>query len=112
MDLSEAQKEARKLQAFIDSKREANFPYPSMIRCLKAQEELGEVADVLIRHYFGTRKGKVGKEKAKEMIGEEIADVLFLLFEIANNFEVDLNVELKKKLKKSQKRWKKVKKLK
>ena len=63
-------------------------------------EEVGELARVIARKY-GDQSFKPGE---KENLGEEMADVLWVLICIANQTGVDLTEELKKSIEKKTKR--------
>ena len=58
-------------------------------------EEVGELARVMSRIY-GEQSFK---ENEKSNIGEELADILFVLLCIANQTNTDLNLEFQKKIK-------------
>ena len=59
-------------------------------------EEVGELARVMARKY-GDQSFKAGE---KDNMGEEMADVLWVLLCLANQTGVDLTEELKKSIKK------------
>ena len=63
-------------------------------------EEVGELARVIARKY-GDQSFKPGE---KENLGEEMADVLWVLICLANQTGVDLAEELKKSIEKKTKR--------
>jgi NTP pyrophosphatase (non-canonical NTP hydrolase) len=63
-------------------------------------EEVGELARVIARKY-GDQSFKAGE---KENLGEEMADVLWVLICLANQTGVDLTEELKKSIEKKTKR--------
>ena len=63
-------------------------------------EEVGELARVMARKY-GDQSFKEGK---KDNLGEEMADVLWVLLCLANQTGVDLTEELKKSIEKKTKR--------
>ena len=63
-------------------------------------EEVGELARIMARKY-GDQSFKDGEE---ENLGEEMADVLWVLICIANQTGVDLTSELKKSIEKKTKR--------
>ena len=63
-------------------------------------EEVGELARVMARKY-GDQSFKEGE---KENLGEEMADVLWVLICLANQTGVDLTEELKKSIDKKTKR--------
>ena len=58
-------------------------------------EEVGELAKVMSRIY-GEQSFK---ENDKNNIGEELADILFVVLCIANQTNTDLNLEFQKKMK-------------
>ena len=58
-------------------------------------EEVGELAGVMSRIY-GEQSFK---ENDKNNIGEELADILFVVLCIANQTNTDLNLEFQKKMK-------------
>lgn len=58
-------------------------------------EEVGELARVISRIY-GEQSFK---ENEKNNIGEELADILFVVLCIANQTKTDLNLEFQKKMK-------------
>ena len=63
-------------------------------------EEVGELSRVMARKY-GDQSFKAGE---KENLGEEMADVLWVLICLANQTGVDLTEELKKSIEKKTKR--------
>ena len=63
-------------------------------------EEVGELARVMARKY-GDQSFKAGE---KENLGEEMADVLWVLICLANQTGVDLTEELQKSMEKKTKR--------
>lgn len=63
-------------------------------------EEVGELARVIARKY-GDQSFKAGE---KENLGEEMADVLWVLICLANQTGIDLTEELKKSIEKKTKR--------
>lgn len=63
-------------------------------------EEVGELARVIARKY-GDQSFKAGEE---DNLGEEIADVLWVLLCLANQTNIDLTEELKKSIEKKTKR--------
>ncbi len=63
-------------------------------------EEVGELARVMARKY-GDQSFKAGE---KDNIGEEMADVLWVLLCLANQTGVDLTEELRKSIEKKTKR--------
>ena len=63
-------------------------------------EEVGELARVMARKYGD----QIFKEGEKENLGEEMADVLWVLLCLANQTGVDLTEELKKSIEKKTQR--------
>ncbi|MBE6260487.1 MAG: pyrophosphatase [Prevotella sp.] len=70
-------------------------------------EEVGELARVIARRY-GDQSWKTsdprGTDNGKAALGEEMADVLWVLLCLANQTGVDLTEELKKSIEKKTKR--------
>jgi NTP pyrophosphatase (non-canonical NTP hydrolase) len=60
-------------------------------------EEVGELAR-LLNHRFGPKKKK--PDEAEQDLGEELADVLFVLLVIANQQGIDLGASLERVLEK------------
>ena len=70
-------------------------------------EEVGELARIISRRY-GDQSWKKDDPRAKdngqEALGDEMADVLWVLLSLANQTGVDLTVELKKNIEKKTQR--------
>ena len=70
-------------------------------------EEVGELARIMARRY-GEQSWKAtdpkGADNGREAMGEEMADVLWVLLCLANQTGVDLTEELQKSLEKKTKR--------
>jgi len=70
-------------------------------------EEVGELAKIMARRY-GEQSWKVTDERAtdngKEALGDEMADVLWVLLCLANQTGINLTLELQKNLEKKTKR--------
>lgn len=64
-------------------------------------EEVGEVARIMSRRYGEQSEKESDKEKS---LGDELADVLFVVFCIANQTNIDLETYIKKNLEKKTKR--------
>ena len=107
MKIKEVQKAIKKVDDII-VKKMGNFSNPNLVRCLKAQEELGEVADILVRMELGSRKGKIDIGTGKEKLGKEIADAIVPLIAIAESYGIDLEPIFYKKLKQDIERYQKV----
>ncbi len=60
-------------------------------------EEVGELARLIARHY-GEQSFKEGESTSPEAIGEEMADILFVLLCLANQTRVDLEAAFQRKL--------------
>jgi NTP pyrophosphatase (non-canonical NTP hydrolase) len=61
--------------------------WPPHVNLARLTEEVGELAR-LINHRFGPKAKKPGE--AHQELGEELADILFVLVAIANEQEIDL----------------------
>jgi NTP pyrophosphatase (non-canonical NTP hydrolase) len=70
-------------------------------------EEVGELARIISRRY-GDQSWKVGdprsEDNGKQALGEEMADVLWVLLCLANQTGIDLTVELEKSIEKKTQR--------
>ena len=70
-------------------------------------EEVGELAKIIARRY-GDQSWKAGDERAADngerAMGDEMADVLWVLLCLANQTGVDLTEELRKNIEKKTKR--------
>ena len=70
-------------------------------------EEVGELARIIARRY-GDQSWKAedprGEDNGKQALGEEMADVFWVLLCLANQTGVDLTVELTKSIEKKTKR--------
>ena len=62
-------------------------------------EEVGELARLMSRSY-GDQSFKSGEKQGPEALGEEIADVLFVLICLANQTGVDLTEAFRKNMEK------------
>ena len=66
-------------------------------------EEVGELARLMSRSY-GDQSFKAGEKQGSEALGEEMADVLFVLICLANQTGVDLTEAFQKSMEKKTKR--------
>jgi NTP pyrophosphatase (non-canonical NTP hydrolase) len=66
-------------------------------------EEVGELARLMSRSY-GDQSFKAGEKQGSEELGEEMADVLFVLICLANQTGVDLTKAFQKSMEKKTKR--------
>ena len=92
MELSEAQ---ARVDAWIGQFAEGYWP--PLANLARLTEEVGEVARVL-NHRFGPKTKKA--EEAEQDLGEELADVLFVLLVIANSQGIDMDAALTRVLEK------------
>ncbi len=74
------------VDAWISRFEEGYFPPLAMLA--RVTEETGELARA-VSHRFGGKKPKAGE--GNEDIGEELADVLFVLVCFANSLGIDLD---------------------
>ena len=93
MDIKEAQNKIKNILGDIEHPRLASF--------IALTEEVGEVADEVMKREIYNEKENVDDLKAK------IADVLICILEFANVYDFDLNEELEKKIKHIEPRAKK-----
>ena len=67
--------------------------WPPLVNLARLTEEVGELAR-LLNHRFGPKTKK--PDEAEQDLGEELADVLFVLLVIANQQEIDLGASLER----------------
>jgi len=60
-------------------------------------EEVGELARLMARHY-GEQSFKQGEDTDPQAIGEEMADILFVLLCLANQTGIDMEAAFQRKL--------------
>ena len=92
MELKEAQ---ARVDAWIGRFEEGYWP--PLANLARLTEEVGELAR-LLNHRFGPKAKK--QEEAEQDLGEELADVLFVLLVIANEQGIDLSTALEAVLEK------------
>lgn len=92
MELSEAQ---ARVDAWIGQFEEGYWP--PLANLARLTEEVGELAR-LLNHRFGPKKKK--PQEADQELGEELADILFVLLVIANEQKIDLSAALERVLEK------------
>src|SRR5512133_2558000 len=83
MSFAEAQKE---VDAWISQFEEGYWKPLSMLA--RVTEEVGELAR-LLNHEYGEKPKKPGEPPQE--IGEEIADVVFVLLSLANSLDIDMD---------------------
>jgi len=76
------------------------------LQTLKAVEELGEVADMILRIWHTRKDKKMSEEDIKKNLGKEIADTVIALFMAAKSQNIDIGKELENKIKFEIERWK------
>jgi len=86
MELKEAQ---ARVDAWIGQFEEGYWP--PLVNLARLTEEVGELAR-LMNHRFGPKRKK--PDEAEQELGEELADVLFVLVVIANQQKIDLAAAL------------------
>ena len=92
MELSEAQ---ARVDAWIGQFEEGYWP--PLANLARLTEEVGELAR-LLNHRFGPKKKK--PTEGDQDLGEELADVLFVLLVIANEQKIDMSAALERVLEK------------
>ena len=92
MELKEAQ---ARVDAWIGRFEEGYWP--PLANLARLTEEVGELAR-LLNHRFGPKAKK--PEEAEQDLGEELADVLFVILVIANEQGIDLGTALEAVLEK------------
>ena len=86
MELKEAQ---ARVDAWIGQFEEGYWP--PLANLARLTEEVGELAR-LMNHRFGPKRKK--PDEADQELGEELADILFVLLVIANEQGIDLGTAL------------------
>ncbi len=90
MEINELQKQVKELLKKIDSKQKGNHDTETTF--VHLIEEIGEVSRQLYNE-------KIGRDELdKKNIKEELSDVLMLVLQLANNFNIDLEQEVKNKI--------------
>ena len=92
MELSEAQ---ARVDAWIGQFEEGYWP--PLANLARLTEEVGELAR-LLNDRFGPKKKKAGEPE--QDLGEELADILFVLLVIANEQKIDMSAALERVLEK------------
>ena len=92
MELSEAQ---ARVDAWIGQFEEGYWP--PLANLARLTEEVGELAR-LLNDRFGPKKKKAGEPE--QDLGEELADILFVLLVIANEQHIDMSAALERVLEK------------
>ena len=90
--------EHKRLMGYYSFKEKKDIIYPMT---LKLMEELGELSEAILHSHSLQRKEKL---KKSTKLGEEFVDVLLTTLLLAENFDLDIRQELKKKIKKIKKR--------
>lgn len=108
MEIKQIQTKVKQLMKVVNGKHK--FPYPNIMSVLKAYEEMGELTELIIESTVKSRKGdKLRIEDIKEEIGDELADLSIVIFGLANDYNIQLEQHIHKKMKKHLERWRKVK---
>ena len=77
-------------------------PYcPALSQFARLAEEVGEVGRIL-NHMYGSKPKK--PEEGEQDLGEELADVAFVIMCIANKHGINLDTEMEKVISKAQNR--------
>ena len=76
------------------------------LQALKAIEELGEIADMVLRIWHTRKDKKILAEDVKKNLGKEIADTIIALFTLAKSQNIDISKELENKINLEIERWK------
>ncbi len=109
MELKELQKKIKKFSDLfnkLEKERDANVPNNIIFPYLKAVEELGEIGDLIVREFgIQRREKKIPNENFKNVLGQEIIDLMIPLFHLANGQAIDLEQEFIKNFEKIDKRW-------
>ena len=75
--------------------------FDELTNMVQVTEEVGEVARIIVRRYGEQSEKESDKDKD---LGEELADVIFVVLCLANQTGIDINEAFEKKLKQKSKR--------
>ena len=93
-------------KSLLEKSEEKDLDRLAILQALKCTEELGEVADMVLRDAGANRKRKeIPKEEIRRRLGEEIADVMLALHLLAKNRGIDVNKSLREKIEIELERW-------
>ncbi|MBU4501726.1 MAG: hypothetical protein KKA79_03985 [Nanoarchaeota archaeon] len=107
MEIKQTQNEVKQLMKVVNGKH--RFPYPNIMSVLKAYEEMGELTQLIIESTVKSRKGgKLKIDDIKGEIGDELADLFIVILGLANDYDIQLEEHIRKKMKKHLERWTKV----
>lgn len=108
MEINQIQNEVKQLMKVVNGKHK--FPYPNIMSVLKAYEEMGELTQLIIESTIKSRKSdKLDIKDIKEEIGNELADITIVILGLANDYDLQLEEYVNKKMEKHLERWTKVK---
>jgi NTP pyrophosphatase (non-canonical NTP hydrolase) len=97
MDIVDLQIEIKELVERINNKHK--HPNPQLISLMKVLEELGETTKIILSSEIKTRKGeKKSQKEIQEELNDELADTIIALISLANDYNVDINQSIVKKL--------------
>jgi NTP pyrophosphatase (non-canonical NTP hydrolase) len=107
--------EFKKLLKFIENESERLkkcYSYPDnekviFARTIKLNEEVGELNSEVLTYHSLQRKEKLERYN-KESFSEEFADVIITALLLANSMNIDIEKALENKIKKINKRYKKI----
>lgn len=103
MEVSKLQIEIKKLVKTINYKHQHKSP--EAISYMKLIEEVGELTQSILKTQISNRKHtKNSVEDVKNELSDEFSDVVISLFALANDFDIDLENEINKKLEKHKER--------
>jgi len=97
MHMKELQKETSNII------KQANFLQKKESRFFDLIEEVGELAKDIM-YYEGWKKGKFSNRIARKDIADSLSDVLFDIFALADLYNLDLEKEYQKMIKRLKKR--------
>ncbi|MEE9525434.1 MAG: MazG nucleotide pyrophosphohydrolase domain-containing protein [Candidatus Woesearchaeota archaeon] len=87
--------EHKRLMEFYGFEDKEHITYPMV---LKVMEELGELSEAILHSKSLQRNEKLNSKKVK--LEEEFVDVLLTTLLLAENFDIDIRNELRKKIEK------------
>ncbi len=99
MEKTESSFSLTQLQKQVDDwiQRVGKGYFSVLTNTILLMEEIGEFARLIARHY-GDQTFKAGENPNPEAIGEEMADILFVLLCLANQTGTDLEAAFQRKI--------------
>ncbi len=83
---------------FVDKENNMDSEKHTLLRSMKLSEEVWELNEQILLHYWYWRKWK-NEKYSQENLEWELADVIFSTLMIAESLDIDMNSAMNKKIK-------------